>query len=183
VIIRAGHTVLTQGTGGVSIFALQFAKLFGARVIATTSSPEKVDRLRALGADHVVNYVECPEWGARVRTLADGRGVDRVVEVGGSGTFPQSLTAVARGGEIVLIGFLSTDNPSIDYGKLKTAGATIRMSAVGPRDGLLELVRAVAMSGLTPVIDRVFDFTEARAAFEHLRSGRHVGKVVIRVAD
>ena len=110
--IRAGHTVLVQGSGGVSIFALQLARAVGATVIATTSSAAKAEQLKALGAAHIVNYVDEPEWGRRVRVLTDGRGVDRVVEVGGPGTIAQSLRAVALGGEIASIGFLSTENPT-----------------------------------------------------------------------
>jgi alcohol dehydrogenase len=178
--IRAGRSVLVMGSGGVSIFALQLARAVGAAVVATTSSPAKAERLRAMGASDVVNYLDEPEWGRRVRELTGGRGVDRVVEVGGPGTIAQSLQAVALGGEIVSIGFLSSDNPGIDFFKLKTSGATFRNVAVGDRAGLVELTRAVAMTGLKPVIDRVFEFEEAKSAFAHLQSGRHFGKVVIR---
>jgi len=178
--IRAGHTVLVQGSGGVSIFALQLARGVGATVLATTSSPAKAARLEALGAAQVVNYAEEPEWGKRIRALTGGRGVDRVVEVGGPGTIAQSLRAVAVGGEIASIGFLSSENPGIDFFQLKASGATFRNIAVGDRTGLAELVRAVDMMRLTPIIDRVFDFEDAKAAFAHLESGQHFGKVVIR---
>lgn len=179
--IRAGHTVLIQGTGGVSIFALQLARAVGATVIATTSSPGKAERLKALGAAQVVNYVEDPQWGRQVRALTGGRGVDRVVEVGGPGTIAQSLRAVAIGGEIASIGFLSTDNPGIDFFALKASSANFRNIAVGDRAALLELTRVVAATGLKPLVDRVFDFEDARDAFTHLESGAHLGKVVIRV--
>ncbi|MEE6175005.1 zinc-dependent alcohol dehydrogenase family protein [Mycobacterium sp. 050134] len=179
--IRAGETVLTLGSGGVSIFALQLAKLVGARVISTTSSAEKAKSLSALGADEIINYRTTPDWGERVRDLTDGRGVDRVVEVGGPATINQSLRAVASGGEVVLIGFLSEDNPGIDYFLLNGASATTRSITVGDRSDLRDLVRAVATSKLEPVIDDVFEYSEARAAFERLREGRHVGKVVIRL--
>lgn len=178
--IRAGRTVLVQGTGGVSIFALQLARAVGAAVIATTSSAGKAERLKALGAGQVVNYVDDPEWGKRVRALTGGRGVDRVVEVGGPGTISQSLRAVAVGGEIASIGFLSTENPGIDFFQLKLSGASFRNVTVGDRAGLLDLTRAVANTGLKPVIDRVFEFEDAQAAFAHLESGTHLGKVVIR---
>lgn len=178
--IRAGHTVLIQGTGGVSIFALQLAKAVGASVIATTSSAAKAERLRALGAKEVVNYKEEPQWGERVRALTAGQGVDRVVEVGGPGTIGQSLQAVASGGEIASIGFLSTDNPGIDFFKLKLSGATFRNIAVGDRDGLEGVARAVAMARVKPVVDRVFDFESAKEAFAYLDSASHFGKVVIR---
>lgn len=180
--IRAGHSVLIQGSGGVSIFALQIAHAVGAAVIATTSSDAKAERLRALGAHHIVNYAAEPEWGRQVRRLTGGRGVDRVVEVGGPGTIGQSLRAVALGGEIASIGFLSTENPGIDFFQLKTSGASFRNITVGDRAALIDFARAVRMTGLRPVIDQVFGFEDARAAFGHLESGGHLGKVVIRVA-
>ncbi len=179
--LRAGQTVLTLGSGGVSIFALQLAKAMGARVIATTGGPGKINRLRALGADEVIDYSATPDWGAAVRALTGGRGADRVIEVGGPATVNQSLQAVARGGEVVLIGFLSSDNPGIDYFRLKGTGASVRAITVGDRAALAELVRAVSVTGLKPVIDSVFPFAEARAAFRHLEAGKHVGKVVIEV--
>ncbi len=180
--VRAGHSVLVQGTGGVSIFALQLARVVGARVIATTSSDAKAERLKALGASDVVNYAQTPEWGKQVRALSGGRGVDRVVEVGGPGTINQSLRAVAAGGEIASIGFLSEDNPGIDFFALKLSSASFRNITVGDRAGLQELVRVVDGAGLKPVVDRVFAFAEAREAFAYLESGAHFGKVVIRVA-
>lgn len=178
--MRAGHTVLVQGSGGVSIFALQLAHAVGATVIATTSSARKAEQLRALGAAEVVNYVDEPQWGKAVRALTGGRGVDRVVEVGGPGTIAQSLRAVALGGEIASIGFLSTENPGIDFFQLKASGASFRNITVGDRAALLDLNRAVAATGLKPIIDRVFAFDEAREAFSHLESGAHLGKIVIR---
>lgn len=179
--IRAGHTVLVQGSGGVSIFALQLARAVGATVIATTSRPAKAEQLKALGATNVVNYVEEPEWGRQVRALTSGRGVDRVVEVGGPGTIAQSLRAAAPGGEIASIGFLSTENPGIDFFQLKASGASIRNVTVGDRAALLDFSRAVAATGLRPVIDKAFAFDEAREAFARLESGAYFGKVVIRV--
>lgn len=179
--IRAGHSVLVQGSGGVSIFALQLARAVGAAVVATTSSDAKIERLRDLGADHVVNYVAEPEWGRAVRKLTGGRGVDRVVEVGGPGTIGQSLRAVALGGEIASIGFLSTDNPGIDFFQLKTSGANFRNITVGDRSALIDLARLVGLRRLRPVIDRTFAFEDAREAFSHLESGGHFGKVVIQV--
>jgi alcohol dehydrogenase len=180
--IRAGHSVLVQGTGGVSIFALQLARAVGARVIATTSSDAKAQRLLAMGASDVVNYRETAEWGKQVRALSGGRGVDRVVEVGGPGTINQSLRAVAPGGEIASIGFLSDDNPGIDFFALKLSSASFRNITVGDRAGLLELVRVVDGAGVRPIVDRVFPFAEARAAFAYLQTGAHFGKVAIRVA-
>ncbi|HUD52962.1 zinc-binding dehydrogenase, partial [Parvibaculum sp.] len=151
-----------------------------ATVIATTSSARKAEQLRALGAAEIVNYAEDSQWGKSVRALTGGRGVDRVVEVGGPGTIGQSLRAVALGGEIASIGFLSIENPGIDFFQLKTSGASFRNIAVGDRAGLLDLNRAVAATGLRPVIDRVFTFDQAKEAFGHLESGAHLGKVVIR---
>lgn len=182
--IRAGDTVLTLGTGGVSIFAVQLAKALGARVIATTSSDAKGERLRDLGADEVVNYRQVTDWGQYVkRELTGGRGVDRVVEVAGPGTVNESLHAVRRGGEVVLIGFLSSDNPGIDYFHLKGTGASVRAIGVGDRAALIETVRVVAQHRINPVIDQVFDFADARAAFQQLHDAQHIGKIVIRVAD
>lgn len=181
--IRAGHTVLVQGSGGVSIFALQLARAVGAKVIATTSSDAKAHRLRDLGAAEIVNYASDAEWGRTVRALTGGRGVDRVVEVGGPGTIAQSLRAVAVEGEIASIGFLSTENPGIDFFQLKTSGANFRNITVGDRVGLLGLVRAVSTTGLKPILDRVFAFDEARAAFNHLEGGSHLGKIAIRCVD
>lgn len=178
--IRAGHSVLVQGSGGVSTFALQLARAVGATVIATTSSDRKAEQLKAMGASAVVNYAADPQWGKAVRALTGGRGVDRVVEVGGPGTIAQSLRAVALGGEIASIGFLSTENPGIDFFALKMSGASITNITVGDRAGLIELTRAVALTSLQPVIDKVFPFEAAREAFAHLESGAHMGKVVIR---
>jgi NADPH:quinone reductase-like Zn-dependent oxidoreductase len=180
--IRSGHTVLTQGTGGVSIFALQLAKAFGASVIATTSSAAKMDRLRTLGADEVLNYNEEPQWGNRARALTGGRGVDRVVEVGGGGTIGESLHAVAASGELASIGFLSAGSSNIDFFALFGSGARIRHISVGSREDLQDVARAIAMARIKPMIDRVFDFEDAREAFAHLESGSHFGKVVVRCA-
>jgi NADPH:quinone reductase-like Zn-dependent oxidoreductase len=180
--IRAGQTVLTLGSGGVSVFALQLTKVLGGRVIATTSSNQKAQTLTSLGADEVINYRDNPEWSEQVRKLTDGRGVDRVVEVGGPATIDQSLRAVAVGGEVTLIGFLSEDNPGIDYFLLKGTGAITRSITVGDRTDSQDLVRAVVATGLKPVIDDVVEFSAARAAFERLREAKHLGKVVIRVS-
>ena len=180
--IRAGQTVLTLGTGGVSIFALQLAKAAGAHVIATTSSAAKGERLKALGADAVVNYAEIADWGRHVKKdLTGGVGVDCVVEVGGPATVTQSLTAVRWGGEVVLIGFLSQDNPGIDYFHLKGSGAIVRAIGVGDRAALEDLVRTIGQTQIKPVVDQVFGFGEAREAFDHLQAARHVGKIVIKV--
>lgn len=179
--IRSGHTVLVQGTGGVALFGLQLAKVLGACVIATTSSSAKAQRLEALGADHVINYASDPEWGSTARKLTDGRGVDRVIEVGGPGTMAQSLRAVRPGGEISAIGFLSSKTREIDFFSLFGSGANFRYISVGSREGLEDLSSCISMSAVSPVIDRVFDFADARDAFSHVDGGSHFGKVVIRL--
>ncbi len=181
--VRAGRSVLTLGTGGVSIFAVQLARALGAGVVATTSSAAKVERLRELGASHVVNYHDVPLWGRHVKTVVTGGvGVDCVVEVGGPGTMNESLHAVRRGGEVVLIGFLTDANPGIDYFHLKGSGATVRSIGVGDRTMLEDVVDIVATTRLEPVVDRVFPFGEARAAFAHMKAAHHIGKIVIDVA-
>jgi alcohol dehydrogenase len=170
-----------MGTGGVSIFAVQLAKRLGAGVIATTSSDEKRDFLLRLGADQTLNYTEDADWGASVKRLTGGAGVDRVVEVGGVGTFTNSLEAVARGGEVVLIGYLTGNDNRIEFARLRGSGAIMRPIAVGDRANLESLVRAISASKLVPVIDRTFPFEHATQAFERLRDRLHVGKIVIKV--
>jgi NADPH:quinone reductase-like Zn-dependent oxidoreductase len=177
--VKAGDVVLTQGTGGVSLFALQFAKLLGARVIATSSSDAKLERVRQLGASDGINYKTTPEWGARARELT-GSGVDHVVEVGGAGTMPESMRAVRMGGRISLIGVLSGAgqfNPTpVLMKNLRVQGIF-----VGSREMFEAMNRAIALHQLRPVIDRVFPMSDIRAALRHLESGAHFGKVVIRV--
>ncbi|HEY9683048.1 MAG TPA: NAD(P)-dependent alcohol dehydrogenase [Oculatellaceae cyanobacterium] len=172
-----------MGTGGVSIFALQLAKQLGARVISTTSSAQKSDWLKAKGATATINYKEIPDWAEEVRKDTGQRGVDRVVEVGGPSTINQSLKSVAIGGEIVLIGFLSEQNPGIDYFALKGTKASLRSIAVGDRDNLESVVRAIDQTGLKPVIDSVHQFSEAKKAFELLEQRKHIGKIVIKVSE
>lgn len=181
--VRAGDIVLTQGTGGVSIFAVQLAKALGAKVIATTSSADKAERLRRLGADAVIDYREVAGWGARAKALAEGRGVDRVVEVGGPATIGQSLKATAPDGEVALVGFLGREGPGLGYFDLFGSRARTRVITVGDRATLAETLRAVAVHAIKPVIDRVVPFDEARSAFEHLEAARHVGKIVIKIGD
>jgi NADPH:quinone reductase-like Zn-dependent oxidoreductase len=177
--LRPGQTVLVQGSGGVSIFALQLAKLFGARVIATTSSPEKAERLRSLGAESVVNYVETPQWGAAVRELTGGRGVNRIIEVGGPGTLEQSLGCAAMGAQVALVGFVGGLGAMINPRLLMTGQISTFSVAVGSRADLANLLAAIEAARLRPVIDRVFDFEEAVQAYRHLDSRSHFGKVVI----
>jgi NADPH:quinone reductase-like Zn-dependent oxidoreductase len=177
--IAAGQTVLVQGTGGVSIFALQFARLMGAQVIATSSSEQKLARAKELGAAHGVNYRTDPEWEKAV-VEASGGGVDHVVEVGGPGTLARSLRAIRVGGKITLIGVLAGAaeiNPMLIFARR----ANVQGISVGSTQMFEAMNRAIATSGLKPVIDQVFAFDDAPAAYRHLQSGRHFGKVVIRV--
>lgn len=179
--VKAGDTVLVQGTGGVSIFALQLAKLLGARVIATSSSPEKLDRVRELGADEAINYREVPDWGARAKELTGGVGVDCVVEVGGAGTLQQSLRAVRMGGRICLIGNLAGTTAEIPLTLIFMQRVRVQGILVGDRDSVEAMNRAIAQHRLQPIIDRVFPLAEARAAFELMAAGGHFGKICIRV--
>ena len=176
-----GQTVLVQGTGGVSIFALQLAKTFGCRVIATTSSEEKAERLRKLGADGIVNYAQTPEWGAAVRALTGGRGVDRVVEVGGPGTLEQSIACAAFNAQIALVGFVGGLGAQINPRLLMRGGLSTHSIAVGSRADLAKLLAAAETTQLRPVIDQVFAFAQAADAYRRLEGRGHFGKVVITV--
>jgi NADPH:quinone reductase-like Zn-dependent oxidoreductase len=178
--VTAGDTVLTLGSGGVAVFALQFARLLGARVIATTSTREKAERLRALGAAEVINYAETPDWDEMARNLTDGRGVDCVVEIGGPGTIAMSLQALAVGGHVSLIGAsLSPSGTGLDPLLLTGRGITLGAVSVGSRADFEAMNRAIAMHRLRPVIDRTFPFGEAKEAYRYFEGRRHFGKVVI----
>lgn len=180
--VRAGDTVLLQGTGGVSLAALQLAKALGARVVITSSSDEKLERARSLGADLTVNYRSTPEWGKAVRTLVGGDGVDHVLEVGGAGTLAQSLRAVRPGGQVSLIGVLSGGTGDVSLFPILMHNVRVQGITVGDRESFESMNRAITQHRLRPVIDRVFPLEETRAAFDHLKSATHFGKVVIRVA-
>lgn len=175
--LKAGDSVLVLGTGGVSLLALQFAKAAGARVIATSSSDAKLERVKALGADATINYRATPEWGAEAARLAGG-GVDHVVEVGGIGTLAQSMAAVGFGGEIALIGVLTRSGEALPHG-LMSKGATLRGIFVGSAAMAIALNRAVDAVGIKPVIDRVFPFEAAKDAYSYQASPDLFGKVVI----
>lgn len=177
--VRAGDIVLTQGTGGVSIFAVQIAKALGARVIATTSSADKAARLRELGADEVINYRDDPEWGATARALTD-RGADRIVETVGAASLAQSIKAIAPSGQISLVGVLGGLSGSVDYMAMFLSRAHFHNITTGSRRDLEELVRFVARTGLKPVIDSAYSFDDARAAIEHLGQRQVFGKVVVQ---
>ena len=177
--VRAGDIVLTQGTGGVSIFAVQLAKALGARVIATTSNPEKADRLRALGADEVIDYRADPDWGSTARALTE-RGVDRVVEMGGAASLAQSLKAILPGGQISLVGALGGFAGSVDYMAMFLSQARFQTIPTGSRRDLEDLARFIDRTGLKPVIDSTFAFEEARAAIEHLGRRQVFGKIIVQ---
>ncbi|MBW8877018.1 MAG: NAD(P)-dependent alcohol dehydrogenase [Acidobacteria bacterium] len=179
--ITAGDTVLLQGTGGVSIFALQLARLLGARVIITSSSDEKLARARELGAAEGINYRETPDWAARVKELAGGAGVDLVVEVGGAGTLKQSLQSVRMGGTIALLGVLAGNTAEISLPLIFMQNVRVQGILVGPRESFEAMNRAIALHQLHPVIDRVFPLEDVRAAFEHMGAGGHFGKIVVRI--
>jgi NADPH:quinone reductase-like Zn-dependent oxidoreductase len=177
--VKAGDTVLVQGTGGVSIFALQFAHLLGARVIATSSSNAKLERVKQMGASDGINYKETPSWDEKVRELTGGVGVDHVVEVGGAGTFNQSLKAVRLGGTISLIGVLAGKG-DVNLMPVLMKGVRVQGIFVGNREMFEAMNRAIALHQLRPVVDRVFGLDEIRAALIYLESGAHFGKVCLR---
>ena len=178
--LKPGDSVLVMGTGGVSIFALQFAKMHGARVIATSSSDAKLARLKELGASDVINYKTTPEWDQAVLDLTDGLGVDHVVEIGGAGTLPRSINAVKTGGIVSLIGILSGAG-QIDPMTLLFKNARIQGILVGSREMFEGMNRAMAVNQVHPVIDKIFPFEQAREAYRHLASGAHFGKVCIAI--
>ncbi|SMC29883.1 NADPH:quinone reductase [Andreprevotia lacus DSM 23236] len=178
--LQPGQTVLTLGTGSVSLFALQLAQLFGARVIATTSSADKAARLRELGADAVIDYRQQPDWAAEVRRLTQGQGVDLVVEVAGA-TLAQSLQAVRLGGEIALIGSVGGGGAVLDASAILASGATLRPLAVGSRARFAAMLTAMAAGKVQPVIDRVFSFAQVAEAFAYYAGQSAPGKVVIKV--
>jgi NADPH:quinone reductase-like Zn-dependent oxidoreductase len=177
--VRPGRTVVTQGTGGVSLFALQFAMLLGARVIATTSTAQKEARLRDLGADEVIDSVATPDWARVVRELTDGDGADRIVDLGGPASLEQSAAAVAQRGQVSLVGALGTGAP-IDFFKLFLSQARYETIGVGSRSDTEEMNRAIAATRLRPVLDRVFELHEAKAAWQHFAKRNVFGKVVVR---
>jgi NADPH:quinone reductase-like Zn-dependent oxidoreductase len=178
--LKVGQTVLVQGTGGVSLFALQFAKIAGARVIATSSSDAKLARARELGASDGINYKTTPDWDVAARNLTEGLGVDHVVEVGGAGTLPRSIKAVKLGGHIPLIGVL-TGGGEVDPRPLLMKNIRLQGIFVGSRLMFENMNRAISLHKLKPVIDQVFPFDRAVEAYQHLESGSHFGKVVIKI--
>ena len=179
---KPGDTVLIQGTGGVSIFALQFARLLGARVLGTSGSDEKLERAKSLGLDAGVNYKEHPNWADWVLAETDGQGADLVVEVGGAGTFAQSLKAVRVGGTITQIGVLSQSTEPLQIAPILRKQVRVQGIFVGSRADFLAMNGAISQNKLKPVIDSVFAFSDARAAFQKMEAASHFGKIVIRMA-
>ncbi|HEU4535022.1 MAG TPA: NAD(P)-dependent alcohol dehydrogenase [Polyangiaceae bacterium] len=180
--VKAGDVVVVLGTGGVSIFALQFARLLGAEVVVTSSRDEKLARARDLGAQHFVNYKKEPAWSKAVRAATGGRGADLVVEVGGAGTFDESLRAVRPGGRVAVIGVLSGGETAVNLTRVLMQGVRVQGVFVGHRQAFEAMNRAITAHRLRPVVDRVFGLEDARDAFEAMRAGEHFGKLAVRVA-
>ena len=178
---KAGDTVLVMGTGGVSIYALQLAKAMGARVIATTSSEAKMERLKALGADEVVNYVRTPQWGDEVQRLTDGAGARITLEVGGAGTLSQSIQATAVGGHIALIGILAGASSEVPISTLMVRQQTLRGLIVGSRRHQQEFVTALNAMSWLPVLDHEFALADLAQAFRWQASGKHFGKIIVQI--
>ncbi|HRI04080.1 MAG TPA: NAD(P)-dependent alcohol dehydrogenase [Pyrinomonadaceae bacterium] len=180
--IKAGDTVLTLGTGGVSVFAIQIAKAFGATVIATSSSDEKLEKVKTLGADHVINYRTREDWDKAVLELTEGRGVDHVVEVGGTGTLPKSVKAVCVGGHIALIGALDMAG---EFNPIPVFMKAVRVQGifVGSRAMFEDLNNFMVKENIKPVIDRIFGFDGAKEALRYMESGSHFGKIVVKIGE
>lgn len=175
--VRSGETVLILGSGGVSIFALQFAKMAGARVIATSSSDAKIERLRELGTDETINYKTTPDWEEAVRKMSGG-GVDHVIEVGGAGTFNKSLRAVRMGGRVSLIGSLAAGG-DVNLTMALMKSVTVQGIFVGSREMFERMNRAIALHAMHPVVDQVFPMEQASEALLYMESGRHFGKICV----
>ena len=178
--LKAGDSVLVQGTGGVSIFALQFATMFGARVIVTSSSDEKLQRTRSLGASHTLNYKRISQWSDEVKRLSGGRGVDHVIEVGGPDSFQKSLRCIRLGGQIHMIGYVGSKVGEINPLEILYRRAVVRGIPIGSRESFENMNRAIEFSGMRPVIDRVFPWIDAGKALKYMLEGRHLGKIVLK---
>lgn len=179
--LKAGDTVLIQGTGGVSIFALQFAKMVGATVIATSSSDEKLARLSSMGADHVINYKKHSNWGEVALNLTNGRGVDHVVEVGGPATLEQSMIASRVGGHISVIGILTGLGGELNIVTALIKQLRLQGVLVGNRTQQQDMVRAIEANGIKPVVDKVFPLEDIVAAFKYQETNRHFGKICLEM--
>jgi NADPH:quinone reductase-like Zn-dependent oxidoreductase len=179
--VRPGDTVVTLGTGGVSIFALQLAKLAGARVIITSSSDAKLERAKSLGADEGINYKTHPDWEKKVLELTGGRGAEHVIDTGGVGTLPHSYVAVGEGGTVSVIGVMTRPEGDLSPYPLMMKFAMVRGIFVGAREHFDGLMRAVAVNRLEPVVDATFAFDDAVEAFKALKAAKHFGKIVIKI--
>ena len=177
--LQPGDTVVLQGTGGVSIFGLQFAHAAGYRTIITSSSDEKLERAQAMGADHTINYRQMPEWGRAVRDATDGRGADFILEVGGGGTIEQSMRAVRVAGHIAVVGVVAGPGAGFNPASLIGNSAKLQGVSVGSRDMFEAMCEAIALKDIRPVVDKVFPWTEAKAAFTAMQGGEHFGKIVL----
>jgi len=179
--IKAGDWVLIQGTGGVSIFALQIARMHSAQAIVISSSDAKLDIARSLGATATINYQSTPDWADQVTTITDGHGADHITEVGGPRTFPQSLTSLAVGGQINVVGYLGGKEGLVNPLQILQSHARVRGIAVGPTSSLKQLCKAFEHSTFRPIIDSQFGWLDHRQAFNHLSSTQHVGKIVLNL--
>lgn len=178
--VASGDIVLVQGTGGVSTFALQFAKRLGATVIVTSSSDAKLERAEALGADHLINYRTTPDWASEALRITDHRGVDVIIEVGGESTFDQSLEAIRVGGQILVIGVLGGFSTPVVIPKIFGKNLRIQGISIGSREHFEDMASHMAEWKLAPAIDKVFPFSELPLALGALRNGTHVGKLVMQ---
>jgi NADPH:quinone reductase-like Zn-dependent oxidoreductase len=181
--LERGETVLLQGTGGVSIFALQFAKAFGARVILMSSSDEKLERARRLGADETINYRENPQWETTVLERTAGLGADHIIEVGGAKTMPHSLASLAMGGHVTLVGVLTGFDSEVPTSFIRKKFARVHGIYVGSRQSFERMNEALTKHQIKPVVDAVFPFLEANEAVDRILTGQHFGKIAIQVAD
>ena len=179
--LKPGDTVLVQGTGGVSIFALQFAKAAGATVIATSSSDEKLERVKALGADHLINYKEVDAWGPKALELTGGRGADCVVEIGGAGTLDQSMLATRVGGHVALIGVLAGVAGPVQTALLFSKNLTVQGLTVGSRAMQQDMIAAIEANGIKPHVSDIFELEDLANAFRHQERGSHFGKIAIKI--
>lgn len=176
-----GETLLTLGTGGVSIFALQIGKLLGAKIIITSSSEEKLLKAKSLGADQIINYKENPDWEKEVLKITNFKGVEHIIEVGGVGTLEKSIKSVRAGGTIYLIGVLAGKKAPVDLTPVLMQNIKIQGVVVGHKRSLEEMCKAFELHNIKPIIDKVFEFEEAPKAFEYLKNGSHFGKICIKV--
>jgi NADPH:quinone reductase-like Zn-dependent oxidoreductase len=180
--IGPGSRVVVLGTGGTSIFTLQFAKAFGARVIVTSSSDEKLARAKALGADHLVNYRTHPAWDDEVLALTGGEGADLILETGGAATFARSVNAAMQGGTIFTIGFLSGAETNANLLPIIVKALRVLGNNTGSVDDLRDAARAIAAHRIAPVVDRTFEAGDAAKAYAHMMEGRHFGKLAFTLA-